>query len=163
MLTSVSQTVFSARTWPPVVGISSPTGVHLRSSAIFLIFLALTDREFLCLLVISSLFLLKNSTLFSSAFSLFSPRCRAAQVPRSNYRSIKGFVALPFFCQALLPAGAGLGELRRVRVNEISFHVEISREKAFPWKQGLRGKGFPSLSMGQVVPPPSPGHITPSV
>lgn len=76
-------------------------------------------------------------------------------VSQSNYRSIKGFVAQPSFCQR-----SGRSRLRglcRARVNEISFHVEISWEKAL--KKGIGGKSLLSFllpfSMGE-----SPSTLT---
>lgn len=74
---------------------------------------------------------------------------RGHAVSQSNYMSIKGFVAQDSFRQRF--GRSRLRGLYRVRVNEISFHVEISREKAL--KGGIGRKKAPltlslSLSMG---------------
>lgn len=90
-------------------------------------------------------------------------------VSQSNYRSIKGFVAQPSFCQRF--GRSRLRGLYRVRVNEISFHVEISRKAL---KERIGGKCSPlsrslslslslTLSQWARVPPPSPAHTTPSI
>lgn len=74
---------------------------------------------------------------FSAVFSLCGGYL-SSRATQSNYRSIKGFRDQSF-CQQF-----SHGRLRgfyRVRVNEISFHVEISREKAL--KKRIYGKGSP--------------------
>lgn len=98
-----------------------------------------------------------NSSAENSSIALLgspSPLCRLLvqqghAVSQSNYMSIKGFVAQDSFCQRF--GRSRLRGLCRERVNEISFHVEISREKAL--KGGIGRKKAPltlslSLSMG---------------
>lgn len=69
-------------------------------------------------------------------------------VSQSNYRSIKGFVAQPSFCQRF--GRSRLRGLYRVRVNEISFHVEISRKAL---KERIGGKCSPLvLSLSLTLP-----------
>lgn len=71
-------------------------------------------------------------------FSLLCGGYLSSRATQSNYRSIKGFRDQSF-CQQF-----SHGRLRgfyRVRVNEISFHVEISRGKAL--KKRIYGKGSP--------------------
>lgn len=79
-------------------------------------------------------------------------------VSQSNYRSIRGFLAPPSFCQRF--GCSRLWGLYRVRVNERSFHVEISREKAL--KEGIgEGKGSPVfLWMGESPSTLSNPHNT---
>lgn len=77
-----------------------------------------------------------SSTFFSPLYRLLVQQ--GYTVSQSNYRSIKGFVAQPSFCQR--SGRSRLRGLYRVRVNEISFHVEISWEKAL--KEGIGGKSL---------------------
>lgn len=73
---------------------------------------------------------------FSPVFSLLGGGCLSSRATQSNYRSIKGFLDQSFCQQS---SHSRLRGFYRVRVNEISFHVEISWEKALKkriWRKG---------------------------